>query len=771
MTDHIHDVIDSDTYFVVDAITRKISTESAKKSIVQGDHNSEIFTFEFPRYIDGHDMSSCTVAQVHYINIESKTKNESRDVYETTDIRIEGEKVVFSWIIRSSATMYGGTLNFICTLKCTQQDGTLDYSWSTEIYKKISVLPGIDNGEQVIEEASDILASWKAEVMADIESSMADITAAVESAAASATSASNSVDMAERMAMSAYSDASSAQESASSAETSATTAESMAISASQSATSASESASSAEQSKTAAASSASTAQTAAESADSMAMSAYQSKEAAQESATSASESATSAETSASSALESKESALESAIEAATVAAPAILCEAVGEHIYVTDSAERLIQGLKIKGKTTQNGEPTPTAPVGIVGLLAGTKIHVCKKNLADMSKFTGVNGTVTHTDNGLTYSGTWYVSQPMYLKAGEVFTASFTMTGYNAASSYGNRWRVKYVDDTYSIVIGNGVSFTLEKDIKEFLVYISDTTMATATISNVQLEKGDTATEYEPYEGYELTTPCTLYDGDIWFPLTGKVERASEVLAFTGNENWIKYTASDAASHTYCIEIADTMIGLQLSKCSHFRNKNFSWNTATGNVGDFSDNGSSKYKYFVSDQTTAEAFKTWLAEKNSGGTPVVLVYKLEAPVTENYTAVDLSTIKTFKPITNITNSAGATVDVVYLADTKIYLDHLFPITVTFESLSVSSYDAMFGEVVQARGGRLSPDAVKQADNVRLIINVGNISNVFYLSYTSGNALFFTGVDKDDILRIVTLILDNDDWIIDDTYTM
>ena len=68
---HIHNVTDGDNKFIVDGISRAIKNASASKTtVMQFDHNSEVFTFEIPRYIEGHDMTACNRVEVHYLNIE-----------------------------------------------------------------------------------------------------------------------------------------------------------------------------------------------------------------------------------------------------------------------------------------------------------------------------------------------------------------------------------------------------------------------------------------------------------------------------------------------------------------------------------------------------------------------------------------------------------------------------------------------------------------------------------------------------------------------------
>jgi hypothetical protein len=69
---HFQSVLDTDTRFSVDVVSRQIRNASSKKTIlIQHDHNSERFTFELPRYIEGHDMSLCNKAEARYLNISS----------------------------------------------------------------------------------------------------------------------------------------------------------------------------------------------------------------------------------------------------------------------------------------------------------------------------------------------------------------------------------------------------------------------------------------------------------------------------------------------------------------------------------------------------------------------------------------------------------------------------------------------------------------------------------------------------------------------------
>lgn len=166
---HIHSVYDTDTHFTIDADTREISTASGNSMLMQHDHNSERFTFEIPRMIDGHDMSLCNLVQVHYLNIDSATRDQNKGVYKIDDLQISPDSedtVIGSWLISNNATQYVGSLNFIVRFACIADDGTVDYAWNTAIYTALSVGKGIDNTEEIAEQYADILAQWEARISA-----------------------------------------------------------------------------------------------------------------------------------------------------------------------------------------------------------------------------------------------------------------------------------------------------------------------------------------------------------------------------------------------------------------------------------------------------------------------------------------------------------------------------------------------------------------------------------------------------------------------------
>ena len=166
---HLHPVYDDDPHFSIDPDTREITYQSKENLIIiQGDHNSQRYTFEIPRYIDGHDMILCDSIQVHYINLDTGSgRNRNTGVYKVTDIATSTDDentLVFSWLISQNATKLVGSLSFVIRFACTS-GSKIDYSWNTAVYSSVTIATSVDNAELVVEQYADILESWYMELL------------------------------------------------------------------------------------------------------------------------------------------------------------------------------------------------------------------------------------------------------------------------------------------------------------------------------------------------------------------------------------------------------------------------------------------------------------------------------------------------------------------------------------------------------------------------------------------------------------------------------
>jgi lysophospholipase L1-like esterase len=171
---HGHDVIDADAVFKVDAVTRAITTDKKEiKVIKQGDHNAEKFTFEIPRYIEGHDMYLCNSVQVHFLNIETNKKGENKfvtGVYTVNDFQLkDDETLTCSWLLSKNATVYAGNLSFMISLSCLTGIN-VDYRWITGTYSDIYITDSLNANLSFEEQYVDVIEQWKASVKKELYS-------------------------------------------------------------------------------------------------------------------------------------------------------------------------------------------------------------------------------------------------------------------------------------------------------------------------------------------------------------------------------------------------------------------------------------------------------------------------------------------------------------------------------------------------------------------------------------------------------------------------
>lgn len=169
---HLHEMRDTDSHFTIDPLNRVISPGIPGKSIlIQYDHNSEIFTFEMPRFVDGHDMTLCNRVEVHYLNIDSNTRQTNLGALKIEDFNLSEDDeniIVWSWTISNNATQFVGSLSFAFRFACVNED-IVEYAWSTSPYTNIVVSKGIYNGELIVEEYIDILEQWEQKLGVGIE--------------------------------------------------------------------------------------------------------------------------------------------------------------------------------------------------------------------------------------------------------------------------------------------------------------------------------------------------------------------------------------------------------------------------------------------------------------------------------------------------------------------------------------------------------------------------------------------------------------------------
>lgn len=187
-----------------------------------------------------------------------------------------------------------------------------------------------------------------------------------------------------------------------------------------------------------------------------------------------------------------------------------------------------------------------------------------------------------------------------------------------------------------------GKSLTLtEDDLNSAVVWYANgtDTSFTATISNIQIEEGTVATDYEPYIGSSTTNiyldeplrKVGNYADYIDFA-SGKVVRNVKETTLNGTENWSLYSGG----YSFVVSIPDSIKKYQSSLSTHFKNVSYAWAaTYNGKFDIYSDHDSVSNKYFRQPNgsvTTVARFKQWLESEITQGTPVRLVYTLASPI-------------------------------------------------------------------------------------------------------------------------------------------
>ena len=161
--DHGTIIVDADPHFSIDVKTRTITNDQSKKtSLIQYDHNSERFSFDIDRYIEGHDILLCNRVQVQYINTSGTNRTQTPGVYPVTDLSVhptDDTKACFTWLISEAATHYDGALKFLISFECVQDDEVV-YRWNSGICNTIIIVPGMNNNNALVETYPDALLKW-----------------------------------------------------------------------------------------------------------------------------------------------------------------------------------------------------------------------------------------------------------------------------------------------------------------------------------------------------------------------------------------------------------------------------------------------------------------------------------------------------------------------------------------------------------------------------------------------------------------------------------
>lgn len=324
---------------------------------------------------------------------------------------------------------------------------------------------------------------------------------------------------------------------------------------------------------------------------------------------------------------------------------------------------------------TGSGDKGPDNPYTLAGVQP-TKVTVCGKNLLDLSVFAlKSTGTAVYRDGKITVTGanSWAGTALIFDAVFPPATYCITKNGANRLMSdsneipraISNSVYKGYGREFYSNGDDETLRFTATKPFRVGFVCVAGDSVVCP-----QIEIGDTATPYEPYTGQTIDLPALepLYgDGtvnDEYDAATGVENRRWGRVELDGTEAWITRTSGTGVYGYALPDVFDAPAAAGV--CTHFK---FIKNGASGTQTAVCVASASTRKDLSVFTTiaTLDDFKAWLAAQVTDGTPVTVVYQLDAPAVTQH---DPARILPPAPVCRVFADAGG-VDVGYNRDINI----------------------------------------------------------------------------------------------------
>ena len=393
--------------------------------------------------------------------------------------------------------------------------------------------------------------------------------------------------------------------------------------------------------------------------------------------------------------------------------------AIGSRIELHDASYKPLLGLRVFGKTTQDG---------VVG-----------KNLVDVNAMVNKNmvkndnGTYIIERNGSTssdrFSNWFYCTIP----AGQyIVSATLKETNIpNTGSSNYVMVSLQYADGSIESKrllqeTGSVQYFTATQPITGVRLYVDSKhdIGSYVVFSELQMERGNKRTEYVPYMLPSPDCPIPLVSaggiyGSILIEVVNSAGEANYIVTnapnglaglpvdkggnyvdesgqhwitdeidyvrgdyiqrigvnvFTGNEDYI-FKSSAGDYRFLANDPHDYKIGMQsYSKCSHMVRDGESSYFKIG------DNTQIIWQFPNTFENTVAGFKRWLAVQFNSGVPMTTMGVLSSPKVRALSDEELAAyreIYTNKGVTTISNNYDAGMSVSYAVDTKMYIDNKF----------------------------------------------------------------------------------------------
>ena len=316
--------------------------------------------------------------------------------------------------------------------------------------------------------------------------------------------------------------------------------------------------------------------------------------------------------------------------------------------------------------------PNPDYPQGM-NCVENPTVSVAGKNLAITQNVSGSNNLINAK-----------------IVRGQKYTLSFDCNKRVAMNINSKRQNGTNLRNINPLKIGrNSCSFIAIDDGDIFFnCYGSTDDTNGLQINNIQIERGDTSSDYEPYKEIQTATLNYELNGidDVRDELIVRADGTGQLIQrlleeeLNDNSNYVIWYAN---TNTYGFLMKESKWLFRANKINIKSNKLKGITKEVGNPGTYDKNGifvdtaglyiKISKKYLT--EYTVDALKTYLRDN-----PITVVGLLKEPIVNELSAEEVKkilAIHTNKPISTIWNDQNADMQITYVADTKKYIDNKF----------------------------------------------------------------------------------------------
>ena len=358
----------------------------------------------------------------------------------------------------------------------------------------------------------------------------------------------------------------------------------------------------------------------------------------------------------------------------------VVGKAEGASIYLDDAIEQFFVGCRIFGKTTQDGNPTPGAPVELesVGADGSIDVKINGLNLFNLNSgiISGVGKPVTFIGNGFVLdassASTRICRFKCNLNKGNTYILSYD-TKNTVGTGIAKPFIPKY--DQYLVA---GKPFIPEEDADEIGIYVEGASVPTVVeVTNIQCNLTTEKKDYEVFKEQSVT--ISLLDGLNGIPVSsggsytdanGQQRICDEIDLANGVhiqrvlkvDNFVLDKTLDVCD-VYVAYMPTVALGggvYPYALCTH----------------------TSDYKYHTADSVHhyVDGSAAWVyvpkgADVTGLEMCVILKTPIETPLSEEELAAYAS-LHTYRGNTTVSNDSSAHMEIEYVMDAKKYIDRL-----------------------------------------------------------------------------------------------